>query len=63
MAEIIKCYKEHLPVLRLIGKRYTDSDRISGSFGAKWGEWFQNGWFAEIEKLGPLPEMAIHILV
>ncbi|HHY23601.1 MAG TPA: GyrI-like domain-containing protein [Clostridiaceae bacterium] len=56
MAEIVKCYKEHLPALRLIGKRYTDSDRIGGSFGAKWGEWFQNGWFAEVEKLGPLPE-------
>ena len=45
MAEIVKCYKEHLPALRLIGKRYTDSDRIGiSSFGAKWGEWFQNGW-------------------
>ena len=57
MAEIIKCFKEHLPALRLIGKRYTDKDRDSrGSFGSKWGEWFQNGWFDEIEKLGVLPE-------
>ena len=46
MAEIVKCYKEHLPALRLIGKRYTDSDRIGGS-RCKMGEWFQNGWFAE----------------
>lgn len=57
MAEIIKCFKEHLPALRLIGKRYIDSDRDShGSFGNKWGEWFKNGWFSEIEKLGALPE-------
>ncbi len=55
-AEIIKVYKEHLPALRLIGKRYTDSDRVDGNFGAKWGEWFENGWFDEIEKLGVLPE-------
>lgn len=57
MAEIIKCYEEHLPALRLIGKRYTDSDRgIDGSFGNKWGEWFGKSWFVEIEKLGVLPE-------
>lgn len=54
--EIIKVYKEHLPSLRLIGKRYTDSDRINGNFGAKWGEWFGNNWFGDIEKLDPLPE-------
>lgn len=55
-AEIIKVYKEHLPLLRLIGKRYTDSDRVEGGFGMKWGEWYRNGWFGEIEKLGVLPE-------
>ncbi len=43
-AEIIKVYKEHLPSLRLIGKRYTEADRV-GSFGHKWGEWFENGLF------------------
>ena len=47
-AEIIKVYKEHLPAARLIGKCYTDEDRIDGSFGAKWDEWFQNNWFHEI---------------
>ena len=55
-AEIIKIYKEHLPSLRLIGKCYKDSDRVDGGFGAKWGEWFRNNWFGEIEKLGVLPE-------
>lgn len=37
-AEVIKVYQEHLPALRLIGKRYTDQDRdAAGSLGEKWG--------------------------
>ena len=54
--EIRKTYKESFPSLRLIGKKYSDDDRQGGSFGHKWGEWFQNGWFDEIEKLGPIAE-------
>ncbi len=54
MAEIIKVYKEHLPALRFIGKRYTEEDRLNGGFGHKWGEWFQNGWFNQLEKLGEM---------
>lgn len=57
MAEIIKVYREELPSLRLIGKRYTNSDRgANGSFSGKWGEWFKNGYFGPLEKLGALPE-------
>lgn len=52
MAEIVKIYKEHQPALRFIGKRYTDADRLNGSFGHKWGEWFQNNWFSPLEELG-----------
>lgn len=52
--EIIKVYKEHLPSLRFIGKKYTNADRANGGFGHKWGEWFQNGWFGELEKIGEL---------
>jgi hypothetical protein len=52
MAEIIKTYKEALPALRLIGKRYGTGDFVDGSFGARWGEWFEKGWFDELEKLG-----------
>jgi len=56
-AEVIKVYQEHLPALRLIGKRYTDQDRdAAGSFGEKWGEWIANGWFDELVELSPLPE-------
>lgn len=57
MAEIIKVYKESFPSLRLIGKRYTNSDRgAEGSFGSLWGEWFGMGYFKELEELGSLPE-------
>lgn len=51
MAEIIKTYSQQVPALRFIGKKYGDDDRVNGSFGAKWGEWFQNGWFEVIERL------------
>lgn len=50
MAEIIKAYRQSVPAMRFIGKKYSDEDRIEGNFGAKWGEWFQNGWFDAIEK-------------
>ena len=49
--EIVKCYKEQFPALRLIGKRYTDDDRDeNSSFGAKWDEWQAKGWFETIRK-------------
>lgn len=52
MAEIVNVYKEHLPRLRFIGKRYTNADRSDGSFGAKWGEWFREGWFETLKDHG-----------
>lgn len=57
MVEIVKVYKESLPSLRLIGKRYTDRDRgTEGSFSSKWGEWFEKGYFQVLEQLESLPE-------
>jgi len=50
MAEIIKTYKQSVPEMRFVGKKYGNADRVNGTFGAKWGEWFQNGWFEEIKK-------------
>ncbi len=41
MAEIIKVFKENIPNLRFIGKKYDN-------FG-HWGEWWQNGWFDLLE--------------
>ena len=42
MAEIIKVYKEEVPAMRFIGKKYHD---FNG-----WGEWWANGWFDVVEK-------------
>jgi predicted transcriptional regulator YdeE len=50
MAEIIKTYRQSVGATRFIGKKYGDSDRINGMFGAKWGEWNENGWFDAIKK-------------
>jgi len=50
MAEVINTYKQRLPATRFIGKMYRNEDRVNGLFSARWGDWFQNGWFDEIEK-------------
>ena len=42
MAEIIKTFKEKIPAMRFIGKKYPN-------FGPMWGEWFANGWFDQLE--------------
>lgn len=42
MAEIIKAFRESIPALRFIGKKYAQF--------VSWGEWFANGWFDEIER-------------
>lgn len=41
MAEIIKAYREPIPAMRFIGKRYSNYGH--------WGEFFANGWFDVIE--------------
>ena len=43
MATIVKTFKEEIPAMRFIGKKYN-------GFGPWWGEWFANGWFDEIER-------------
>ena len=57
-AQIIKMYKEHFSTARLIGKRYTDGDRVDGIFAEKWGQWFQNKWFHKIlgDSLSVMPD-------
>ena len=49
-AEITKVYKQDVPTLRFIGKKYGDNDRVDGMFGKQWGDWFKNGWFDIIVK-------------
>ncbi|MBS1370926.1 MAG: GyrI-like domain-containing protein [Lentisphaeria bacterium] len=55
-AEIVRVYREKLPALRFIGRRYTDGDRVGGTFASCWREWFERRWFAPLEALGTLPE-------
>ncbi|HOB20694.1 MAG TPA: GyrI-like domain-containing protein [Candidatus Atribacteria bacterium] len=57
MAEIIKAYKQEVPAFRFIGRKYGDDDRVNGSFGAIWGEWFANGWFETLENLASLKDV------
>lgn len=42
MADIIKVFREDVPAMRFIGKKYPN-------FGGWWGEWFSQGWFEQIE--------------
>ena len=43
MAEIIKIFREQVPAMRFVGKKYP-------GFGPMWGEWFANGWFDKLEE-------------
>ena len=54
MAKIIKTYREELPQVRFIGKRYGNEDRNEmGSFSSQWEEWFREGWFSLLENANP----------
>jgi len=59
-AEIIKVYKQDVPALRFIGKKYGNNDRVDGMFGKYWGDWHQNGWFNVIEKQTNNPLKSIY---
>jgi hypothetical protein len=49
MYEIVKTYKQEVGATRFIGIKYGDEDRVNGTFGAKWDEWFQKGLFEKLE--------------
>lgn len=49
MYEIVKTYKQAIPAIRFIGIKYSNKDRINGSFGAKWEEWFETDRFNKLE--------------
>jgi len=44
MPQIIKTYRQSVPAMRFIGKKYGFEDRVDGHFGALWQQWFANGW-------------------
>lgn len=45
-ARLLKIEQEICPAAKLIGKRYT---------APNWGEWWENGWFEQLEALPVLP--------
>lgn len=51
--DILNAYHEVAPAARFIGCKYTEADRVNGSFSACWEEWFAQGWFARLEALQP----------
>ena len=49
--EIIQAYREHVPALRFIGKRYTNGDRGGdGGFGAQWDQWHEANGFTALRR-------------
>ena len=54
--KIEKVYKESLPAVKLIGKRYTDRDRDEmGTFTRNWEACFHEGWRDTLMKNGAIP--------
>lgn len=45
--KILEIKRESCPATRLIGKKYKSNPN--------WGEWWENNWFAELEKKQALP--------
>lgn len=56
--EIVKTYKESLPNVKLIGKRYTNKDRgENGTFACYWQQWVREGWFDTLKQCKPISEL------
>lgn len=53
MPKIIKVFKEEIPTLRFIGKKYDN-------FG-HWDEWWENGWFDLLEQTMGGPEKVLAV--
>lgn len=54
--EIIKVYKETLPDVKLVGKRYTNKGRDeSGTFARYWQACFQEDWRAILKECESIP--------
>lgn len=61
--KIVNVYKESLPKVKLIGKRYTHEDRDeSGTFATHWQQWFQEGWFDLLQQCEYMPEVGADYL-
>jgi len=43
MPEIVKVYKQSIPAVKFIGRKYGDEDRVDGSYSSKWQQWMGQG--------------------
>jgi hypothetical protein len=50
MVDLIKVYRQNVPAMRFIGRKYGDQDRVNEGFAALWDEWFEKKWFDAIER-------------
>lgn len=50
MAEIVKVYRQAIPAVKFLGKKYGDEDRVNGSFAACWEQWLQEKWHVMIDE-------------
>ncbi len=56
--KIVKVYRESIPNVKLIGKRYTNTDRdAAGTFALYWQQWFQQGWFDDLKQCTRVPNL------
>ncbi len=61
--KIVKVYKETLPCVRLIGKRFTNQDRdASGTFASYWQQCFQEGWPDKLKPCEGIPGISEHLI-
>lgn len=57
--EIKKVYRQCLPAVKLVGKRYTEKDRdASGTFATHWQECFQQGWPELLQQCEGIPDIS-----
>lgn len=49
MAEIKRVYRQHMPAVKFVGKRYLESDKQNGTFAHLWSEWFRRNLFAPLK--------------
>lgn len=54
--EIKKVYREALPSVKLVGRRFTDMDRDeTGTFASHWQQAYRDRWFEALKDCGSIP--------
>lgn len=48
MVRLVRTYRQEMPKVRFVGKKYGQSP---DGYGEQWGTWFERGWFEPLERL------------